>query len=112
VGFWSQTGQARGRITLGEGRVSRRVKAMTRRRLLLVGLAAVALLGSGLVVWLQLPRPGITRANYQRIRVGMTEAEVVALLGGPAGDYRTQPGRKPAIGMQVFDDDGKKVLEW
>ena len=36
------------------------------------------------------PRPDrITRENYERIRVGMSSAEVEAILGGPPGDYRT-----------------------
>lgn len=35
------------------------------------------------------PRPGITRQNAERIRCGMSHSEVEAILGGPAGDYRT-----------------------
>jgi outer membrane protein assembly factor BamE (lipoprotein component of BamABCDE complex) len=37
------------------------------------------------------PRPGISRQNAERIRAGMSCKEVEAILGGPAGDYRTGP---------------------
>jgi hypothetical protein len=40
------------------------------------------------VFWPQSDR--ITRANFQRLREGMTAAEVVAILGS-SGDYRTEP---------------------
>ena len=61
---------------------------MQRRKLLVVlaGLAVVVAAGA-FVLW---PRPDrITRENYERIRVGMSSAEVEAILGGPPGDYRT-----------------------
>ena len=59
-----------------------------RRRLLLFGLgAAAAVLAGGVFLRAQLPRPGVTVANYQRIRDGMTVAEVEAILGGPPGTY-------------------------
>jgi hypothetical protein len=42
--------------------------------------------------------PGVTPANFARIRVGMTEREVEALLGGPghpaSSDVRTFPLEK------------------
>jgi hypothetical protein len=58
-----------------------------RRRLLLVGLGALALLGCGLIVWLTYPRHRLNQASYERIEVGMTLEEVEAILGGPAADY-------------------------
>jgi hypothetical protein len=69
----------------------------TRRRLLVFGLlAAVVLLSivAALVLW---PRPGITRANATRIQVGMTLAEVEAVLGGPPRDE--------AVNQNVVDLD-------
>jgi outer membrane protein assembly factor BamE (lipoprotein component of BamABCDE complex) len=63
--------------------------AMRRRKLLLVlaGLA-VAVAAGVVVLW---PRPErITREDYDRIRPGMTRAEVEAILG-PPGDYRNGP---------------------
>jgi hypothetical protein len=61
-----------------------------RRRRLLVGAALLALLG--LAWWLLLvlfppPGAGVTRANYERIKVGMMEADVEDILGCPAGNY-------------------------
>jgi hypothetical protein len=61
-----------------------------RRRPLLLGVGVLALLG---LAWssftLLMSRVGdrITRANVQRIKNGMTEAEVEAIFGCPAGNY-------------------------
>jgi hypothetical protein len=59
---------------------------MKKRLLLKLGL--VALLGTGLFVawlWWTTPTTGICRYTVSRIQVGMTEAEVVALIGLPSG---------------------------
>jgi hypothetical protein len=40
---------------------------------------------------LRQPRPGITRENFDRTEVGMTEDEVEAILGGPPGTYTDRP---------------------
>jgi hypothetical protein len=61
-----------------------------RRRRLLLGAGLLGLLRLGAVLtWLLVPRPGagITRGNVERIREGMTEGEVEAVLGCPAGNY-------------------------
>jgi hypothetical protein len=58
-----------------------------RTRRLLLGAGAVVLLAlAGLLAWVACPRAGVTRANYERIREGMTRRQVEALLGGPADD--------------------------
>jgi hypothetical protein len=49
------------------------------------------LAATGLVFYLW-PWPGVTEANYWRIQMGMTEPEVLALLGGPAVEH-PQSGR-------------------
>jgi hypothetical protein len=41
--------------------------------------------------WLLWPRTAITRENAAKIQVGMTMAEVEAILGGPARDEMTGP---------------------
>src|SRR5258707_988819 len=57
-----------------------RAKRMTprKRRVLLLGLAALAC-----VIYLLRDRSAINQANFERIQVGMTLAEVEAILGGP-----------------------------
>src|SRR5262249_24525820 len=50
--------------------------------LLGAGLALVAL-ALAFTDWALSLRPGVTEANFKRIRKGMTLAEVQALLGGP-----------------------------
>ena len=56
------------------------------------GLAALAIL------WLACAlRPGITQANYERIRVGMTLPEVEDRLGGPPGNYSRIPDKEAGL---------------
>jgi hypothetical protein len=56
---------------------------MPRRVYLLgVGLALVAL-GLAVTDWALGPRPGVTEANFRRVREGMTLAEVQGIFGGP-----------------------------
>jgi hypothetical protein len=62
-----------------------------RRRKLLVALAGLAaVVAVGVVALRSQSEPDrITQANSERIRVGMTRAEVAAILG-PRGDFRTK----------------------
>ena len=55
------------------------------RKRVLVGVAAVAALVAA--VCLLRPAPRFSRAHFDRLREGMTEAEVEEVLG-PPGDYR------------------------
>ena len=63
-----------------------------RRRTLLVVLAGltVVVAAGAVVLWPRTPSR-ITLENCNRIREGMSRAEVEAILG-PPGDYRTGPG--------------------
>jgi SmpA / OmlA family len=57
---------------------------------------AIVLAGGGalpLCYYLILPKVQATRDNYEKIRRGMNEQEVEAILGGPPGDYTTGPWR-------------------
>jgi hypothetical protein len=67
---------------------------VNRRRLVLFGLLGV-FLAAGAGVWLFWPRTAITRENAAQVQVGMTLAEVEAILGGPA--------RLDNTGPEVFD---------
>src|SRR5262245_41091497 len=58
------------------------------------------MVGAGLAVllWYALfLRPGITQANYQRIREEMTLQEVENLLGGPPGNYSRIPDKEAGL---------------
>jgi hypothetical protein len=69
---------------------------MRKRLLLSVGLLAALLLGGYLLLWLTAPRVVVTQETLAKMHVGMTEAEVEELLGGPPGDYtRDQPALEP-----------------
>jgi hypothetical protein len=61
-------------------------------RKLLIVLLAIALVLFGALLPLVLPRHcPVTRAACDRIKEGMSQADVYAILGGPPGDYRTRP---------------------
>jgi hypothetical protein len=60
---------------------------MTRKRLLLCLLASIAFFTSGFILLSLRTGPRINQASFDEIQEGMTEAEVVEILGGPAGDY-------------------------
>jgi hypothetical protein len=76
-------------------------------------MAAVALLACGLFVWLTHPRHQINKVGFESIREGMTEQQVEAALGGPAGDYtggRCSPCYPP-LGPLVPGEVLMKLLE-
>jgi hypothetical protein len=84
---------------------------LRRRRLLFVVLGAVGMLACGLFAWLQLPRPGVTRANYQRLREGMTLREVEGLFGMSADKAVAVRPSHPPLGGRVDDKAIEKALE-
>jgi len=71
-----------------------------RRRTLLVALAGLAVVVAVGVVVLWPRADRITRENFERIREGMSRAEVEAILG-PPGDYRTGHGETGFDGSEV-----------
>lgn len=61
-----------------------------RKRCLLLALpSAFVVLGVG--AWVLCPHTAITRENAERIQEGMTQAEVMAILGGPPRDESSGP---------------------
>jgi hypothetical protein len=57
---------------------------MKEKRLLLIASAIAAVVGVTLgVLALLPPRPGVTKENFDRIKEGMTRAEVEAIFGEP-----------------------------
>src|SRR4051812_29388784 len=84
---------------------------MTRRRWLLLGmLVAAAVVAAGL--WLnQPPRSAINAENAAKIEIGMTLAEVEAVLGGPARDETTGPVNDVIFGGELMLPGGPSA-EW
>jgi outer membrane protein assembly factor BamE (lipoprotein component of BamABCDE complex) len=62
---------------------------MKRKRLLLILICLASVLLSGYLALrlMSLSNDKITQENFDKIKLGMTENEVEALLGGPAGVY-------------------------
>jgi hypothetical protein len=90
-----------------------------KRRLLLVAgaLAVLALIVA--LLHLRELRPGVTRANFQQVQVGMSVQEVEAILGG-GGCPDPDPGRKGLLWatwsrhgyvVEVVFDRDRKVRE-
>lgn len=71
------------------------------------------LLGLGLLsflLWLlTYPEDRITNANYEQITIGMTEAEVCEILGGPEGYYTK---RKVVTGPFIASGNQKFWKHW
>jgi hypothetical protein len=58
---------------------------MGSKRWLSLGLLALGIVAAVLIVLALLPpRPGVTKENFDRIEIGMTEAEVEAIFGEAA----------------------------
>jgi hypothetical protein len=61
-------------------------------------LAGILLLLGAVAVWLCAPKKGdFDFAQFDEIRVGMTQREVENVLGCPPGDYRRSPNRGGGI---------------
>jgi hypothetical protein len=83
---------------------------------LLLTLAVLVVIGlvEAVVLW---PRPDrITAENFDRLRVGMTPAEVHAFLGSP-GDYKTRDRLRAVGGPRIGDksvwfDDSVQWQRW
>jgi hypothetical protein len=88
------------------------------RRLLLLWLTAATVAGL-VTAWLLWPRPAITRENAAKIQVGMTSAEVEAILGGPPRneffDWAREDTEPPKPGTWIRDErvsDTPELKEW
>jgi len=87
---------------------------------LLLGSAAVVVVGLAIGVWTLWPRTAITEENAAKLRPGMTLAEVEAILGGPARIETTGPTRAEVDmdEQRRFDrfmlrqDSERRVVSW
>jgi hypothetical protein len=88
---------------------------MTKRRLIaLVALASALLVLGGYVVVRDFTTldeaPGVTEANYNRIKEGMTLANVQGLLGSEGEEFVAIAN---TVGKTaLLDDSDKRVFEW
>ena len=62
---------------------------MSKRLRWLLGLTLLAVAGTAVFAYLLYPRSAINRENFEKIREGMTLAEVEAILGGEQRDEST-----------------------
>jgi hypothetical protein len=92
------------------------MKIFTRRRWLLLS-AGVLVLLAAVAVWFGIPRSKISLASFDKIEVGMTQAEVEAILGGPAraefdGFLIVRLDRHKALGPSREMNKGEYCHEW
>lgn len=86
---------------------------MRLNRWLLFGVLLACGIGVALAVLAWWPTPGVTKANFDRIEVGMTRAEVEAIFGGPPGAINTPrlclwgDGDDSASATIDFDEAGR-----
>ena len=88
---------------------------MTRRRTLLLASLIAASVCVGLAVLAMLPpRPGVTKANFDRIEVGMQIEEVECILAGPGFSIDKLITRDEAgSGIILWQhSDGSMVMIW
>jgi hypothetical protein len=84
----------------------------------LLALLGVALVLFGALLPLVLPRHcPVNRAAFERIKRGMSQARVEAILGGPPGDYRTRPTEKVntmgvVVGYRWLGNEGTATVSF
>jgi hypothetical protein len=82
---------------------------MRRRKLrwVVAGPAVALLAVGGFVLWPRPPVPGLTRDNFDRVRVGMTSPQVEALLGDQYGRLPPIPPNSVRFSAEHSDEEGK-----
>jgi hypothetical protein len=82
------------------------MEAMTRKHLLLLAPLPLAVAVTLAALALRPPRPGVTKANFDRIQDGMTKAEVERLLGGTGLPFHGFANQEPLRTFVWSGDDG------
>ena len=84
---------------------------MKKRYLIATALFALCVCLALGVLALLPPRPGVTKANFDRIEIGMTVAEVDQIFGPPSGYFdRTELIPKRIITWEGWQDDGMSEI--
>jgi hypothetical protein len=81
---------------------------VVKRRIVAITLVIVCTFFVFLLVW---PQPRFGEERFQQIREGMTEAEVISILGAPAGDYRPAIWKNPDWFVSPSDPSGFPLSE-
>jgi hypothetical protein len=76
------------------------MESMTKNRMALIAvfLIAIAVILGALVVLL--PRPGVTKANFDRIESGMTKTKVEQIFGRPSD--KSGPADRPNTQLDIW----------
>jgi hypothetical protein len=95
---------------------------MRRRKLLAVIVGLTVVVAAGAVVLRPLPQPTVRVTQEKNDRIVndrmTTVAEIESLLGGPPGDYTTQPADEPSVSpwsgdriVAWYTDDGHVIVQ-
>ena len=79
---------------------------MTRRRLVLL-IPPLFLLAGYLALWCTKPTR-ITAGDFRAVRIGMTVAEVLAVVRVPPGDYRSIQNQQESPGVSLVPPPGNR----
>lgn len=83
---------------------------MKRKYLLLIVGTMTAYVGLALGALAMLPeRPGVSKANFDRVKKGMTRAEAEAIFGMPASCYGQHWGLFSRVSVHWKSDDGARA---
>jgi hypothetical protein len=84
---------------------------MTKKRRLFVLLAAAAVGVAGCLVWYFAlnPGPGVTLANFDRVREGMSKEEVEAILGPPGVDQELRDRHQITYRLSIWEADDLRL---
>jgi hypothetical protein len=86
---------------------------MTKKHFLLIVALPLSIAVTLCVLAMIPPRPGVTKANYDRIETGMTKAEVEEIFGGKEIDLLAAPMKNRSwdvFGRSVWTaDDGSEA---
>jgi hypothetical protein len=85
-------------------------KVKTRRLLLIAGTLAIGAFLSLVAFARLLPHPGVSEANFERVEIGMTEAEVEAIFGQPPLDPTKVPFREHRFWMG--EDRARVIIQF
>ena len=84
-----------------------------KKRLAIIGLLLVFTLGGvGVVIYTLQPTPGVTFRNFNRLRLGMTEEEVEAILGQKGEEKSIEMPYAPTIWWHgTVWENGDRILK-